>query len=48
MEATRKRLEAFVHDTRASETVARAISQVLAAISQVQHRQKEVSEEEEL
>ena len=27
-EATRKRLEAFVHEMRASETVARAISQV--------------------
>ncbi len=33
-EATRKRLEAFVHEMRASETVARAISQV-------QQRQKE-------
>ena len=35
-EATRKRLEAFVHETRASETVARAIAQV-------QQRQKEGS-----
>jgi hypothetical protein len=40
-EATRKRLEAIVHDTKDSKTVARAISQVLVAISQVQHRQKE-------
>jgi hypothetical protein len=35
-EATRKRLEAFVHETRASETVAKAIAQV-------QQRQKEDS-----
>ncbi len=35
-EATRKRLEAFVQETRASETVAKAIAQV-------QQRQKEDS-----